>query len=58
MRHHVSVTVENPDGSHHTYTGPGESIGPVSDAELLDSARTAALAEAPDGATVVRAELD
>ncbi|WP_301126771.1 hypothetical protein [Streptomyces cacaoi] len=58
MQHHVTVTVQNPDGSRNTFSGPGESIGSVTDAELLDSARTAALAEAPDGATVVRAELD
>lgn len=57
MHHYVTVTVQNPDGTTDTYSGPGESIGAVTDTELIESACQAALAEAPDGAEVIRTDL-
>lgn len=57
MRHHVTIKIEKPDGTTDTYSGPGDSIGAFTDAELLASAEKAALAEAPDGSTIAHSRL-
>lgn len=57
MQHYVTITIQEPDGTTSTHSSPGNSIGGLTDAELLASAERAALAEAPDGSTVTSSRL-
>lgn len=53
----ITLTIHCSDGTTKTYSRPGPHIDHSTDAELLASAERAALAEAPDGATITHSRL-